>query len=228
MKKQSAVRTAGQRAMSVFGVILCIILIPILIANVTIIVKSFMFPDKVPSFLGFKPFIDLSDSMYPAIKSGDLVIVRETDPNSLARGDIIAFREGKSVITHRIVDVKLVNGVRQYITKGDNNNTEDRLPVFAGAVEGRMVIVVSKLGNTALFMQTPVGMVVFIALPLLLFILYDFIRRKLYDRPKLKSTDDIEAEIRRMRKMISSLENEKQSGNDNEANKSNIDENPKK
>ncbi len=227
MKKQSSVRTAGQKAMSVFGVILCIILIPMLIANVTIIVKSFMFPDKVPSFLGFKPFIDLSDSMYPAIKAGDLVIVRETDPNSLVKGDIIAFREGKSVITHRIIDVRVVNGVRQFITKGDNNNTEDRLPVLGNAVEGRMVMDIPKLGNTALFMQTPVGMVLFIALPLLLFIVYDFIRRKLYDRPKVKSVDDLEAEIRRMRQMISSLENEKQSGGANEANRSNTDENRK-
>jgi signal peptidase len=224
VEKKSMARTAGQKIVAVIGVLLCIVLIPILIANVTIIVKSFAFPDKVPSFLGYKPFIDLSDSMYPAIKAGDLVIVRETDTNKLAKGDVIAYREGKSVITHRIIDVKTIDGTRQFITKGDNNNTEDRLPVLSSDVEGKLVIDIPKLGNTALFMQTPVGMIVFIALPLLLFILYDFIRRKLYDRPKLKSTEQLEDEIRKMRQKIATLENEKQTGSTNEAKASQMDE----
>lgn len=209
MKKQSLARTAGQRIMTVIGILLCIVLIPMLVANLTIIVKSFVTPDKVPGFMGYKPFIDLTDSMYPAIKAGDLVIVKETDAGKLQKGDVIAFREGKSVITHRIIDVKDSNGSRQYITKGDNNNTQDASPVLTSAVEGKFIMDIPKLGNGALFMQTPVGMVIFIALPLLLFILYDFLRRKLYDRPKAVKEDDLQDEIRRMRQRINQLENDK-------------------
>ena len=67
-------KTAKDRAFTVLGVILCLILAPILIANITMIVKSYTDSDKVPSFGGYCPFIVLTDSMVPTINGGDLVI----------------------------------------------------------------------------------------------------------------------------------------------------------
>ncbi|HSN94706.1 MAG TPA: hypothetical protein VLR89_06545, partial [Anaerolineaceae bacterium] len=47
------------------AVLLCVVLIPILIMNLTIIFKSVAKPQEVPSFFGYKPLIVLSGSMEP-------------------------------------------------------------------------------------------------------------------------------------------------------------------
>ena len=192
--------------MSTVGIILCIILIPLLIANTTLVVRSFVYPDKVPSFLGYKPFIVLSNSMKPEINSGDIALVREVAVDSLKQGDIIAFKERDSVITHRIVKITEVDGARQFITRGDDNTADDAAAVKEEMVEGLYLLHIPKLGNGALFMQSPTGMILFVALPLILFILYDILRRRLYDRKKQKKTMELEKELERMRQQILSTE----------------------
>jgi len=194
------------------GIIICVLLLPLLIINTTLIVKSIVYPDEVPSFLGYKPFIVLSGSMEPEFYSGDLVLVREAVTSDLKVGDVISYKEGQSVITHRILKVTEEQGTRQFITKGDHNNVSDRSPVTEDQVEGRYLFHVSKLGNFAIFMQTPIGMVIFIACPLALFILYDVVRRILFDRKKSKKTQELEAELEKMRQQLA----EKQ---DNDSNK---------
>lgn len=200
-------KTVGSKVTSVIGVILCIILIPMLIINLTIIVKSFVHPDEVPGFMGYKPFIDLSNSMLPVIEAGDLILVKYTDPTTLVKGDIISYREGNSVITHRIVDVSTSEGgVLQFSTRGDNNNTDDPDPVLLDAVEGKMLFTVHKLGNAALFMQTKPGMLIFIVLPLVLLVAYDVLRRRTQNRGKNKETLDLEKELERMRSLLAEKE----------------------
>lgn len=44
----------------VISVILYIILIPMIIFNFTLIIKSFMNPNKTPDFFGFKSFVIVS------------------------------------------------------------------------------------------------------------------------------------------------------------------------
>jgi len=187
---------------TIFGIILCIILIPALVVNITLIVKSFLYPEKVPSFLGYKPFIVLTGSMEPVFYSGDLVMVKEVEADSLQVGDVIAFREGTAVITHRIVQVEGEGKDLRFTTKGDNNNVNDRRPVTVEQLEGVYLYRISKLGNFAMFMQTPVGMALFIALPLLSFILYDILRRTLFERKKAQRTKELEAELESMRRQL--------------------------
>ena len=40
----------GRKIITAVGVILCIVFIPLLIVNVTIIIRSFVYPDQVPGF----------------------------------------------------------------------------------------------------------------------------------------------------------------------------------
>ena len=65
-----------------------------------------------------------SNSMYPSLKKGDAIIVKklnDEEKKELKVGDIIAFREGKYIITHRIIEITKGD----YTTKGDNNNIKD-------------------------------------------------------------------------------------------------------
>lgn len=126
----------------------CIILVPILIANIYIIFQSKTNKNKVPSVFGYKPFIVLSGSMEGQIHKGDLILTKEVDPTTLKIKDIIAFRDAENTVTtHRIIDIVENNGKTQFITKGDNNSTQDRNLVSLEDVEGIYVGRISSFGS---------------------------------------------------------------------------------
>lgn len=188
-----------QKIVGAVGIALCVVFVPLLLINVTLIVKSYTSPDKVPDFLGYKPFIVLSGSMEPSIMTGDMVFVKETDPDSLKVGDVIAYKSGSSVVTHRIVEVKSENGETRYVTQGDANNAADQSLVKPADVEGIYQRRVAGAGNLAMFMQTTTGMILFVVCPLVLFVLWDVIRRQLESRKEVSRTKELEMELERLR-----------------------------
>ena len=188
-----------QKIVGAVGIALCVVFVPLLLINVTLIVKSYTSPDKVPDFLGYKPFIVLSGSMEPSIMTGDMVFVKETDPDSLKVGDVIAYKSGSAVVTHRIVEVKSENGETRYVTQGDANNAADQSLVKPADVEGIYQRRVAGAGNLAMFMQTTTGMILFVVCPLVLFVLWDVIRRQLESREEVARTKELEMELERLR-----------------------------
>ncbi|WP_276949916.1 signal peptidase I [Enterocloster lavalensis] len=188
-----------QKIVGAVGIALCVVFVPLLLINVTLIVKSYTSPDKVPDFLGYKPFIVLSGSMEPSIMTGDMVFVKETDPDSLKVGDVIAYKSGSAVVTHRIVEVKSENGETRYVTQGDANNAADQGMVKPADVEGIYQRRVAGAGNLAMFMQTTTGMILFVVCPLVLFVLWDVIRRQLESRKEVSRTKELEMELERLR-----------------------------
>ena len=188
-----------QKIVGAVGIALCVVFVPLLLINVTLIVKSYTSPDKVPDFLGYKPFIVLSGSMEPSIMTGDMVFVKETDPDSLKVGDVIAYKSGSAVVTHRIVEVKSENGETRYVTQGDANNAADQSLVKPTDVEGIYQRRVAGAGNLAMFMQTTTGMILFVVCPLVLFVLWDVIRRQLESRKEVSRTKELEMELERLR-----------------------------
>ena len=202
--------STANTVLTVVGIVLCVILVPILIVNCTLIIKSYTNKDEVPSFFSISPMIVLTDSMYPDIKSGDLIIVSKTDAESLKVGDVISFFDpegnGQSVVTHRIVEINTENGL-SFKTKGDNNNTEDKLPVPASNLVGIYKFRLPGLGNVAMFMQTTTGLIVCIAIPVILLVGYDLIRRRKYDKEKQKDTSALLEELELLRKQAAEKEN---------------------
>ena len=188
-----------QKIVGAVGIALCVVFVPLLLINVTLIVKSYTSPDKVPDFLGYKPFIVLSGSMEPSIMTGDMVFVKETDPDSLKVGDVIAYKSGSAVVTHRLVEVKSEHGETRYVTQGDANNAADQGMVKPADVEGIYQRRVAGAGNLAMFMQTTTGMILFVVCPLVLFVLWDVIRRQLESRKEVSRTKELEMELERLR-----------------------------
>lgn len=201
MKKQQS--SAMHKTLTVIGTVLCVILIPILIINLTLIVKSYTNKDAVPSVGGYFPLIVLTDSMYPEIKSGDLIFCQEVEPENVAVGDVISFFDpagnGTAIVTHRVMEVVSENGALMFRTKGDNNNTEDKVLVGAQDIVGAYQSRVPAAGNVALFMQTTTGLIVCVVLPIILLVGYDIIRRRLYERNKKDDTDALLAELEALR-----------------------------
>ena len=187
----------------VVSIIILIILIPILFVNGVILVNSFIHPDEIPSFFGWKPFIVLSGSMETEIDAGDVAVVRETDTASLKKGDIIAFKSGEIVITHRIYDIIQEEGETRYITKGDNNNAEDNGYVLPEQIEGVYQFKISRLGNIEMFIQTPIRMIVCLSIPFIILVLVQIVdskRNQKYIEEKGNKQKIMEEEIERLKK----------------------------
>lgn len=191
--------SVSHKVLTVIGVILCVILIPILIINVTLIVKSYTNKNEVPKIGGFCPLIVLTGSMEPEISSGDLIICKQIDGSKVQVGDVLAFFDpdstGTAVLTHRVTQITEQDGALAFITKGDANNTEDRTPVPADNLVGQYQFKISGAGNVAMFMQTTAGLVVCVIVPLVLLVAYDVIRRRRFEAQNQKDTAALLAEL---------------------------------
>ena len=197
-----------QKIKKAISIIVVLILLPILLMSIVILVDSYTHPNEVPSFFGWKPFIVLSGSMETQISAGDIVVVKEIDTNELKKGDIIAFKDGNIVITHRIDEVTEIDGKTQYITKGDNNSTQDIGYVSPEQVEGVFKFKIARLGNIAMFIQTPLGMIVCLSIPIIIIILLqttDSKKEKEELIAKLNKQSKMEEEIEKLKKQNEEL-----------------------
>ena len=194
-----------QRTLTIIGAVLCVVLLPMLLINITLIAKSYINKDEVPSVGGKFPMIVLTDSMYPVIESGDLIICQTAEADDIKVGDVISFYDpmgnGTSVVTHRVLEIKTDGGEITFRTKGDNNNTEDQVPVKAEDLIGIYQSRIPKVGHVAMFMQTTPGLILCCVCPILLLVGYDMLRRKKYEKSQQQDTDALLAELEALRAM---------------------------
>ena len=196
VNEKENIRSKKDLVKMIVGIALCVILGFILVCNLTIIIKGSVNPDTPPSVFGITPLVVLSGSMSGEddghIEIGDLVFVTKAEYSELSIGDVVTYRDGKSFTTHRIIGV---DDEGYFTTKGDANNTADKRPLLEENLIGRVVGRIPKVGDFALFLQTPLGMVTFVGLPLLAFVLYDVIRRQLAAKKTGDKTAELEAEL---------------------------------
>jgi len=97
------------------------------------------------------------------IHKGDLIITKETDPTKLKVNDIIAFRDAeKTVTTHRIIEIVTNDGKDYFITKGDNNSTQDLNLVALEDVEGIYVGRIPGIGSMMDSLSKPTTIMILI------------------------------------------------------------------
>ena len=201
--RQKEQTTLKHKILSVIGTILCVILIPILAINVTLIAKSYINSEEVPSVGGWLPLIVLTDSMYPEIHSGDLIICHTEDAENIKVGDVISFFDpagnGTSIVTHRVTEVTTEDGELAFRTKGDANNVEDSMLVPADKLVAVYQNRIPSMGNVAMFMQTTQGLIICVVCPILLLVGYDMIRRRKYEKSSKEDTDALLRELAELR-----------------------------
>lgn len=102
------------------------------------------------SFFGYRLFNVATGSMEPVYMVHDVIIVKETNPNTLKVGDDVAYKgtraglEGK-IITHRIIKIEEdTNGQLRFFTQGVNSDVAD--PSITGSqilgkVEGKLFFI---------------------------------------------------------------------------------------
>ncbi|MBQ6497757.1 MAG: signal peptidase I [Bacilli bacterium] len=117
---------------------------------------------------GIVPYVILSGSMEPTIKTGSLCFInKKVDIQEIEKKDIIAFKlDDDTLVTHRVNKIN-EDGI---ITKGDNNKKVDNGLVTASNYVGKNIFWIPKVGYAVMAFQSTRGKIVLITCVVLLFI----------------------------------------------------------
>ena len=157
-----AKKTALQKVRDVMVSIFTIIVI--IACWYAIIVKMILKVD-VPMVGGYSALIVLSGSMEPTIKTGEVIVIHAQKDYKIK--DILTYREGGILVTHRIVDETETT----YTTRGDANNTDDP-PIKKTQAIGKTIFHIPYLGKAILFVQSPIGLASVLAVLIGLKVMY--------------------------------------------------------
>ena len=189
-------RTTKSKVINTIGLILCIILLPVVIISGTLFVQHLLDDEVPPSFLGYTPLIVDTGSMAPVYEAGDLAVIRNMELEeaaALEEGPVICYKTGEVYVTHRIVGIEYTDsGEKMFVTKGDANNIPDTVRVAPSQVLGVYLYHIDNLGSFALFMQTPLGMILVVILPLLILFLAFYMIDKKKMRDLMKESQKVE------------------------------------
>ncbi len=107
---------------------------------------------------GFTPYVVLSGSMEPTIKTGSLCFInKHAKYETIKEKDIIAFKaSGGTLVTHRVVSID-ENG---FVTKGDNNKNQDGVSNRSQFV-GKNVFWIPYVGYGIMLIQSTTGKIIF-------------------------------------------------------------------
>lgn len=103
---------------------------------ILILVIASCLPLTVPRLFGYEIYEVVSGSMEPEIPVGSVIYVAAAEPEDIVEDDVIAFRSGESIITHRVVTNRKLDG--EFVTKGDANELEDMNSVPYANLIGRV------------------------------------------------------------------------------------------
>lgn len=143
-----------------------------LLLIVLIIIVIIMY---TPRIFGFKIYTVKTGSMLPTYKIGSIIYVEPiTNIDNLSIGDVITFRRGTKVITHRINNIDREDKLIE--TKGDNNTSIDSAKVEYNSIIGVVKFNIPFLGYISLFLSNEPIFKIIIVVSTIIVILAVFIR----------------------------------------------------
>lgn len=219
-----------KKSRKVLNTVINVILIVAIVVAVIATYVSFVSTsgNGVPNIFGLRLLSIQTDSMYPTIDPGDLVIATEVkdlsslrprivdkeDPSKVIyEGDIITYWtviNGERVLnTHRIVNVYDGGGYLIFQTKGDNNTLEDPLTVHESEVVGQYKTKIPGVGKVFDYLQTSVGFLIVVVIPVFLFFLFHVVQffRVLFEYQNVKNRIKYEQERGRTEDLIAAAQN---------------------
>lgn len=168
----------------------------------------------VPSFFGVRVLTVQTDSMYPTLLPGDLIIDTPVkDASTLRKGDIITYWtiiSGERVLnTHKIINIYDGGSYLLFETKGDNNTIADAMTVHESEIVGKYKLRIPSIGKLVDYLQTATGFFIVVVVPVLLFfifhlvqffrVLFEYQNVKMlikYEKERGKTEDLIESQIK--------------------------------
>lgn len=159
------------------------------------------------------PLIVVSDSMTiekdesgniisGAFNKNDLIFIKKVDPTTLKEGDIITYvaKDG-SIVTHRI----FLKGTTEdknasaFVMKGDYNTSIDQDPISYNQVVGLYKGRIAGIGGVANFLQSPIGVIVVLGLPLACILIIDLIKKKKENQLANSKNAELETELAQLK-----------------------------
>ncbi len=135
---------------------------------------------EVPSVFGFSVMKIQTGSMEPEYKTGSVIITRKVAPEKLEVGDVISFYVSAGNIvdqvnTHRIEEIQYIKSdLRQFVTKGDANQSVDEYPVYQTKVIGKVVLNLGVISGSVIgFLQNPNIILFCIVIPLVVITFFE-------------------------------------------------------
>lgn len=202
------------------NVLLGIVIIAIFFALYSFIQLVILEKDYV-NYFGYTLFEVQSGSMSPTINVDDMLLVKLT--TDIKKGDIITYKNEENFITHRVIEA---NGDK-IITKGDSNNSEDKI-INKDAVLGKIVKIFPKFGKWKKILLSP-GVLIALFSTLTIFSLGLSYNDKKKEKEKPKKQDSKNKKTKSENKS-SKKESEKNNDkkNQKEKEKNNIKDNKEK
>lgn len=102
-----------------------------------------------------------SQSMYPEINKGDVVIVDQFDNEDRCKevvvGEVLVFKHEGIVIVHRVTKITERNGRLIFNTKGDNNNSADSYDIDQSQVIGVAKFRIPYIGTPSVWLSETIN-----------------------------------------------------------------------
>ena len=156
------------------GIIFTVTLVIVLILSTFILSRLFN-KNNYSKVFGYSLFEVTSNSMYPKLETGDLILVKERKNKDYQVGMIITYQPnmGTKPVTHEIIgrDGDVI------ITKGIDNDYNDD-PINVDDVIGEVVNVYEGYGKVEKFIQNPIGLAMIFIGGLLIFEVINLLERK--------------------------------------------------
>ena len=205
--------------------VLCVILIPLLAVNITLIVKGALYPDELTDVFNIAPVaIDntyMEGENEGCFNEGALVFIKTFDTDeerqAVKQGDVVAFRwledDGSVNFTvYRILGVArdeetgLITSVSVRADNVPEGEGTAPIPVEIGDVVGILSGSIDHLGAFAMFLMQPLGVLLFVGVPVVIYVVVDIIRITIHNRKVRKAESDElrdkDEEIARLRALV--------------------------
>jgi signal peptidase len=148
----------------------------------------------VPSLFGLQVFSIQTDSMYPTLLPGDLIIdTAVKDTGALRKGDIITYwtviNGERTLNTHAIHEIYDGGEYLIFATKGHNNTAADPLTVHESEVVGQYKVRIPGVGKFFDYLQTSTGFLLVVVIPVFIFFLFHLVQffRVLFEYQNVKN-----------------------------------------
>jgi signal peptidase I len=139
--------------------------------TVSAFVLTLLLSTALPLALGARSMVVRSGSMTPAIRTGDVVVVRPIAPGEAKVGDIVTFQDPDGsgrLLVHRVRAIVRHRNHDSFTTQGDANTTREHWNVPVDGTIGTVAYRVPLLGFAVSWISAPVGRVGLIIAPALL------------------------------------------------------------
>ena len=93
-------------------------------------------------------------SMAGELNVGDAIIYEQYDDQPIIKGQVIVFKQDKSTIIHRVVDIEHINGEVRYYTQGDANENVDSGYITRADIIGVINLKIKYIGMPTIWLRS--------------------------------------------------------------------------